>query len=242
MIWENVAENRGGIEKQLRRLGFSLDWSREKFTLDPDIVAIVKQTFKKMYKDGLVYRDYRLVNYCTRDGTSFSDLEVVHEERINPLYYIKYGPLTLATTRPETKFGDTAVAVHPDDKRYKQYIGEEIDIEDVLGKSKIKVIADESVDKTFGTGVVKITPAHDFADFETGKRHNLPMKQVIEFDGKLNHYAGKFEGLYVKQARKAVVEEMQKKGLIEKVDENYVSRIGVCYKCKTVLEPLPREQ
>jgi len=242
MIWKYVKENRGGIENQLRRLGFSLDWSREKFTLDPDIVALVKQTFRKMYEDKLVYRDYRLVNYCTKDGTSFSDLEVVHEERVNPLYYITYGPLTLATTRPETKFGDTAVAVNPDDKRYKRYIGKEIEIEDVLGIAKIKVIADDSVDKNFGTGVVKITPAHDFADFETGKRHNLPLKQVIGFDGKLNHFAGRFEGLYVKQARAAVVEEMQKKGLIEKVDDKYVSRIGLCYKCKTVLEPLPLEQ
>lgn len=242
MIWEYVGQNRGGIQNQLRRLGFSLDWTREKFTLDPDIVNIVVQTFRKMYDDGLVYRDYRLVNYCTRDGTSFSDLEVVHEERNNPLYYIKYGPLTLATTRPETKFGDTAVAINPNDDRYKQYIGQEITIETVLGPAKIKVIADEMVDPTFGTGVVKITPAHDFADFETGRRHNLPMKQVIGFDGKMNHYAGEFAGLYVKQARAAVVEKMKEKGLLVKVDEKYVSRIGVCYKCKTVLEPLPLEQ
>ncbi len=242
MIWDYVQENRGGIEKQLKRLGFSLDWSRSKFTLDPDVVQIVIETFKRMYKDNLVYRDYRLVNYCTRDGTSFSDLEVVHEERSNPLYYIKYGPLVLATTRPETKFGDTAVAVHPEDKRYKKYVAKEIEIETVLGKAKIKVIADESVDPQFGTGVVKITPAHDFNDYETGKRHNLEMRQVIGFDGKMNHYAGKFEGLYIKQARKAIVEEMQEKGLIEKIDPNYVSRIGVCYKCKNVLEPLPLEQ
>ena len=241
-IWKYVEENRGGIQKQLKRLGFSLDWSREKFTLDTDIVALVEKTFRKMYADGLVYRDYRLVNYCTRDGTSFSDLEVVHEERVNPLYYIKYGPLTIATTRPETKFGDTAVAVHPDDARYKKYIGQELEIETVLGKAKITVIADSMVDKAFGTGVVKITPAHDFADFETGKRHHLPMRQVIGFDGKMNHFAGKFAGLSVKQARAAVVEEMQKKGLLEKVDETYVSRVGICYKCKTVLEPLPREQ
>ena len=241
-IWEYVQENRGGIQKQLKRLGFSLDWTREKFTLDPDIVAIVKDTFRKMYNDGLIYRDYRLVNYCTRDGTSFSDLEVVHEERVNPLYYIKYGPLTLATTRPETKFGDTAVAVHPDDKRYQQYVGKEIEIETVLGKAKIQVIADESVDPTFGTGVVKITPAHDFADFETARRHKLAMKQVIGFDGKMNHFAGEFEGLYVKQARAAVIEKMKQLGLLEKVDEHYVSRIGVCYKCKTILEPLPLEQ
>ncbi len=242
MIWDYVQENRGGIEKQLRRLGFSLDWSRSTFTLDPDIVEMVIETFKKMYKDNLVYRDYRLVNYCTRDGTSFSDLEVVHEERTNPLYYIKYGPLVLATTRPETKFGDTAIAVHPRDKRYQQYVGKEIEIETVLGKAKIKVIADEIVDPEFGTGVVKITPAHDFNDYETGKRHNLEMRQVIGFDGKMNHFAGKFEGLYVKQARKAIVEAMQEKGLIEKIDPNYVSRIGICYKCKTVLEPLPLEQ
>lgn len=237
-----VDENRGGIQKQLKRLGFSLDWSREKYTMDPDIIKIVIDTFQKMYADRLVYRDYRLVNYCTRDGTSFSDLEVVHDERKNPLYYIKYGPLVLATTRPETKFGDTAVAVHPDDERYKKYVGTELEIETVLGKAKIKVIADEMVDKDFGTGVVKITPAHDFADFETGKRHHLEMRQVIGFDGKMNHFAGKFAGLYVKQARAAIVAEMQEKGLIEKIDENYVSRVGVCYKCKTVLEPLPLEQ
>ncbi len=242
MIDEYVNEHRGGIENQLRSLGFSLDWSREKYTLDPDIVKLVYKTFKKMHDDGLVYRDYKLVNYCTFDGTSFSDLEVVHEERISPLYYIKYGPLVLATTRPETKFGDTAVAVHPNDNRYKKYVGQELEIETVLGKAKIKVVADESVDPAFGTGVVKITPAHDFNDFETGKRHSLPLKQVIGFDGKMNDKAGKFAGLYIKQARKAVVEAMREKGLIEKIDENYKNRMGLCYKCKNVLEPLPLEQ
>jgi valyl-tRNA synthetase len=242
MIEKYVSENRGGIERQLRRLGFSLDWTREKYTLNPDIVKLVHKTFKKMYDEGLLYRDYKLVNYCTFDGTSFSDLEVVHEERISPLYYIKYGPLVLATTRPETKFGDTAVAVHPDDDRYKKYVGQELEIETVLGKAKIKVIADESVDPKFGTGVVKITPAHDFNDFETGKRHKLSLKQVIGFDGKMNHFAGKFAGLYIKQARRAIVEEMQAKGLIEKIDNNYKNRVGLCYKCKNVLEPLPLEQ
>ncbi|MBI2034504.1 MAG: valine--tRNA ligase [Candidatus Levybacteria bacterium] len=242
MIWEYVEQNRGKIENQLRRLGFSLDWTREKYTLDPDIVKLVYQTFKRMYDEGLVYRDYRLVNYCTRDGTSFSDLEVVHEERQSPLYYIKYGPLVLATTRPETKFGDTGVAVNPSDERYRQYVGKEIEIETVLGKAKIKVVADEAVDPKFGTGVVKVTPAHDFTDFEIGKRHNLQMKQVIGFDGMLNEQSGKFVGLYVKKAREAVVEEMKKKGLIEKIDENYIHRIGLCYKCKTVIEPLPKEQ
>jgi valyl-tRNA synthetase len=242
MIKQYVDENRGGIEKQLRRLGFSLDWNREKYTLDNDIVEVIYDTFKKLFDDGLVYRAKRLVNYCTHDGTSFSDLEVVYEERQNPLYYIKYGPLVLATTRPETKFGDTAVAVNPDDKRYQEYIGKELEIETVLGKAKIKVIADKMVDPEFGTGVVKITPAHDFDDFEVAQRHNLPMVQVIGFDGKMNEKARKFAGLYAKQARKVIVEEMQQKGLIEKIDENYVHRIGLCYKCKNPLEPLPLEQ
>ena len=242
MIWDYVQENRTGMENQLRRLGFSLDWQKKKFTLDEDVVKIVYKTFKNLYDDGFLYRAKRLVNYCTYDGTSFSDLEVVYEERQNPLYYIKYGPLVLATTRPETKFGDTAVAVHPDDKRYQKYIGKEIEIETVLGIAKIKVVADKMVDPAFGTGAVKITPAHDFDDYEVSLRHNLPMVQVIGLDGKMNEKAGKFVGLYAKQARKAVVEEMQTKGLIEKIDENYTHRIGLCYKCKNPIEPLPLEQ
>lgn len=242
MILEFVQNNRPIMEGQLRKLGFSLDWERKKMTIDPEIVKVVYKTFKKLFDDKLAYRAERLVNYCTYDGTSFSDLEVIHEERKSPLYYIKYGPLVLATTRPETKFGDTAVAVNPQDDRYKEYVGKELEIETVLGKAKIKVVADEYVDPEFGTGVVKITPAHDFNDFEVAKRHNLPLKQVIGFDGKMNQHAGEFAGLYVKQARKAVVEKMQKKGLIEKIDENYQNRVGLCYKCKNVLEPLPKEQ
>jgi valyl-tRNA synthetase len=242
MILEFVQANRPVMEGQLRKLGFSLDWSRKKMTIDPEIVEIVYKNFKKLYDEGLVYRAERLVNYCTFDGTSFSDLEVVHEERTSPLYYIKYGPLVLATTRPETKFGDTAVAVNPQDDRYKDLVGQEIEIETVLGKSKIKVVADEMVDMEFGTGAVKITPAHDFNDFEVAKRHNLPLKQVIGFDGKMMEAAGEFAGLYVKQARRAVVEKMQEKGLIEKIDENYKNRVGLCYKCKNILEPLPKEQ
>jgi len=242
MIWDFVQKNRGGMENQLRRLGFSLDWTREKFTLDTDFVKVVYQTFKKMYDGGLIYRAKRLVNYCTKDGTSFSDLEVIHEEKTDPLYYIKYGPLILATVRPETKFGDTAVAVHPKDSRYGKFIGQEIKIETLLGPAKIKVIADGAVDPEFGTGVVKVTPAHDFADFEIGKRHNLEMRQVIDFDGKMNEKTGKFAGLTVLQSRKAVVGELEKKGLIEKVDENYKHNVGLCYKCKTTIEPLPLEQ
>ena len=242
MIWDFVQQNKGNMEGQLKRLGFSLDWSRKKFTLDPDIIKVVYQTFIKLHDDGLVYRGQRLVNYCTKDGTSFSDLEVIYEERSDPLYYIKYGPLTLATTRPETKFGDTAVAVNPKDPRYQKYIGQELEIETVLGKATIKVVADEAVDPEFGTGVVKVTPAHDPTDFEMGERHNLEVRQVIGFDGRLNEKAGRFAGMKVMEARAAIVEEMQKKGLIEKVDENYRHRVGTCYKCGTTIEPLPLEQ
>ncbi len=241
-IFDFVKKNRPVMENQLKRLGFSLDWDRKKFTLDKDIIEIVYDTFKKLYDDGLIYREKRLVNYCTFDGTSFSDLEVIYEEKKDPLFYVKYGPLVLATTRPETRFGDTALAVNPNDKRYQKYIGKEIEIETGFKKTKIKVVADKMVDMDFGTGVVKITPAHDFDDFEVGKRHNLPLIQVINYDGKLNEKTGKFKGLYVKQARKVIVEEMQKKGLIEKIDENYKHRVGLCYKCKKPIEPLPLEQ
>ena len=242
MIWDYVQSNKSNMENQLKKLGFSVDWSREKFTLDPDIIKEVYQTFKKLFDQGLVYRANRLVNYCTRHGTGFSDLEVNYEERTTPLYFIKYGPLTLATVRPETKFGDTAVAVHPGDERYKKYVGQEIEIETVLGKAKLKVIADSAVDPEFGTGVIKVTPAHSAIDFEIGKRHNLEVKQVIGYDGKLNHLAGKFAGMRVKEARVALAKEMQEKGLIERVDENYQNRVGVCYKCGTDIEPLPLEQ
>lgn len=242
MIWDFVMQNKVQMENQLRRLGFALDWSKSKFTLDPDIVKIVYRTFKQLNDKGLVYRATRLVNYCTFCGTSFSDLEVVYKERIDPLYYLKYGPLELATTRPETKFGDTAVAVHPLDKRYQKWIGQEIEAEGLLGKFNISVVADESVDPKFGTGVVKVTPAHDFTDFETGQRHRLEMKQVIGYDGKLNEIAGPYKGLYVNQARKKIVADLQQKGLLIKVKEDYKHRVGTCYKCSRIIEPLPKEQ
>ncbi len=242
MIWDFVQNNKGTMEGQLRKLGFSVDWSRMKFTLDPDIIKVVYKTFKKLFDEGLIYRSQRIVNYCTKHGTSFSDLEVLYEDRTTPLYYIKYGPLTLATVRLETKFGDTAIAVHPDDERYKQYVGKELDIETVLGPAKIKVVADLAVEEKFGTGVVKVTPAHSSVDFEIGQRHNLEIKQVIGFDGRLNEKGGKFSGMRVKEARAAIAKEMQEKGLIEKVDEKYKNRVGVCYKCGTEIEPLPLEQ
>jgi valyl-tRNA synthetase len=242
MIWEFVSQSQGNIQNQVKRLGFALDWSKEKYTMDPKIIKIVYETFKKMFDDGLVYRDKRLVNYCTKCGTGYSDLEVNHVEQNDPLYYMKYGPFVLATVRPETKFGDTAVAVNPKDKRYKKWIGKEIEVEGLIGPFTVTVIGDDAVDPEFGTGVVKVTPAHDFNDFEMGKRHNLAVKQVIGFDGKLNELAGSYAGLRIKAARAKVVEDLTAKGLIDHVDEKYVHSVGTCYRCGTVLEPLPLDQ
>jgi valyl-tRNA synthetase len=241
-IWDFAQANRGNMELQLRRMGFSLDWTRLKFPLDKEIISIVYRTFKKMYDDGLVYRGERLVNYCTKCGTSFSDLEVNHVEKIDPLYYLKYGPFMLATVRPETKFGDTAVAVHPKDKRYASYVGKEIEFEGLNGTVKLQVVADEAVDPEFGTGVVKVTPAHDVTDYEIGKRHDLLLVQVIGFDGKLTAVTGPYAGLRVKAARAKVVEDMQVRGMIDHIDEGYVHTVGVCYRCGTTLEPLPMSQ
>jgi len=256
-IWDFVQNNRGGMENQLRKLGFSLDWSRLKFTMDEDIVKIVHKNFKKLYDDKLVYRANRLVNYCTYDGTSFSDLEVLYEERTSPFYEIKYGPFVIGTVRPETKFRDTALAVNPDDPRYKDEIGKEYEIMGLLGPVKMRIIADPEVDPEFGTGIMKVTPAHDPHDFELGKKYDLPVVPIIGFDGKMDFSwflekkdiepkyrkrAERYHGKYVKQVRSLMREDLEEDGLLVSVNENYTHRIGLCYKCKNVLEPLPLEQ
>jgi valyl-tRNA synthetase len=245
MIWDYVKENSDVAVNQMKRLGASADWSRKKFTLDQDVVDFVLNTFIQLHNDGLIYRGLRLVNFCTKCGTGFSELEVKHVERQAPLYFMKYGPFSLATVRPETKFGDTAVAVNPKDKRYQKYIGKEIEVEGLLGKFKMKVIGDSYVDMKFGTGVVKVTPCHDPNDFEMWQRHKNEMpepKQVIDFSGRMSEGAGKYQGLKVAAARLAVAEDLKKAGLLIKVDENYRHTIGVCYRCSTALEPLPLPQ
>ncbi len=241
-IWDFVAQNRKGFEEQFRKLGGSVAWSRYTFTLDEKVVKRAYASFKKMWEEGLIYRGERLVNYCTFHRTGFADIEVVYEDIETPLYYLKYGPFTLATTRPETKFGDTAVAVHPDDKRYKEYVGKVIEVEGVNGPFTVQVVADDMVDPNFGTGVVKITPAHSFDDWEVAQRHNLPAKRIINHDGTLNHLTGRFEGMTVLEARAAVVKALEEQGLLEKVDKQYKTRIGKCYKCGTVIEPMLMEQ
>lgn len=240
---EFTLKNKKIMENQLRKLGASCDWSREKFTLDEDIVEIVYQTFEQLKKDGLLYRGERIVNWCTRHQTSLSDVEIKYIERTDPLYYIKYGPLELATVRLETKFGDTAVAVNPKDKRYQKYIGKEIEIDTLIAKTKIKVIADAAVDMEFGTGVVKVTPAHDLTDFEIWQRHKSEIpkpKQVIDKYGRLNELTGPYKGLKVLEARRKISEDMTKRGFLDpaKTDHNYKHNVAVCYKCGSVIEPM----
>ncbi|HWZ65668.1 MAG TPA: valine--tRNA ligase [Patescibacteria group bacterium] len=242
MVWDFVAAHRGNMELQLRELGGSLDWGRLTFTLDKKVVDTSYQTFKKMWDEGLIYRGERPVNYCTKHHTGFADIEIEYEDRVTPLYYLKYGPFELATTRPETKFGDTGVAVHPDDERYKQYVGKELTIEGLNGPFKVKVVADDAVDPSFGTGAVKVTPAHDFTDWEISQRHNLPAIRVIDYDGKMTDKAGSFAGLTIQEARTAVAKALKDRGLLVRVDENYKNRVGVCYKCKTVIEPMLLDQ
>ncbi|MDO8505271.1 MAG: valine--tRNA ligase [bacterium] len=241
-------ENKKIMEGQLKKLGFSCDWSRDTFTLDKKIIKTVYATFKRLYDDGLVYRDNRIVNWCTKHQTTLSDLEIKHVERQDPLYYIHYGPITLATVRPETKFGDTALAVHPKDKRYKNLIGKELEIKTLLGPITINVVADEAVDPKFGTGAVKVTPAHDTNDFEIWKRHEGEMrgpKSVIDQYGRMdliqwwpdNERAKKYHGMKIGEARKVISEDMQAEGLIEKIDEGYIHNVATCYKCGSVVEP-----
>jgi valyl-tRNA synthetase len=245
-IWDFVALNRTNFESQLRAMGVSCDWSRYAFTLDEKIVKRAYATFKKMWDEGLIYRGERLVNFCTFHGTGFADIEVEYREEESHLWYIKYpltdgsGSITVATTRPETMLGDTAVAVHPDDERYKQFIGKTVKLP--LTKREIPVIADDFVEKDFGTGAVKITPAHDPNDYEAGKRHDLPFINVINLEGKITHDMPEaYAGLDVLEARKKVVGDLKDQRLLEK-EEDYTHSVGHCYKCGTVIQPLLCDQ
>ncbi len=256
-IWDFVHANRNTMESQLRRLGFSLDWSRNVFTLDPKVVETVYKTFKRLSDDGLVYRGVRLVNYCTKCGTGFSDLEVKYVERNDPLYFLKYGPFTIATARPETKFRDTALAADPKDPRYKKHMGKTFEIMGLLGPIQMTVIPDPEVDPQFGTGIMKVTPAHDPHDFELGQKHHLPVTPIIDFRGRMDFSwflskadvdpkymarAQKYHGLKVAAARALMIEDLKEDGLLLKTDEAYSHRVGTCYKCGTVIEPLPMSQ
>jgi len=240
-VREYVKNSQGTIRKQIRKMGSSCDWTRERYTLDEGLSNAVSDVFIKMYNDGLIYRGGRIVNWCPRCGSTLADDEVEYKDEIGKLYWIKYGPFTLATTRPETKLGDTAVAVHPKDKRYKSMIGKKYKIPGVLGEFEVVVVGDEAVDPEFGSGAVKVTPAHSIADFEIAMRHKVPAKKIINEEGKMMENCGKYAGMTTLECRKAILADMEKMGLLEKV-EDYPHKLSVCYRCGAVIEPQISEQ
>jgi valyl-tRNA synthetase len=239
--WRWKEESGGTIIRQLKRLGASCDWSRERFTMDPGLSRAVREAFVRLWEEGLIYRDDYIVNWCPRCQTVLSDLEVEREERSADFVYIKYGPLTLGTVRPETKLGDTGLAVHPGDPRYAEYVGRELEVPSVEGLVRLRVVADEAVDPDFGTGVIKVTPGHDPVDFEIGRRHQLPVRTIIGFDGRMTAEAGPYAGLDRFECRTRIVEDLTRLGLVERT-EPYRHAVGVCYRCRTVVEPLVSRQ
>jgi len=240
-VWDWKAEYGSIITRQIRRMGASVDWTRERFTMDEQLSRAVREAFVRLYEKGLIYRGPRLVNWCPKDESAISDLEVEHEERQGNLWYVKYPIqdsaefITVATTRPETMLGDTAVAVHPDDERYKHLIGKTA-LLPALNRP-IPIIADESVDREFGTGAVKVTPAHDPNDYEMGMKHNLPFINVMNTDATINENGGHYAGLDRYDARKKIVADLERDGLLAKV-ENHTLSVGTCQRCHTVIEPL----
>ncbi len=242
-ILDFTLENKKNMETQVRLLGASCDWSREKFTLDPDVVLKTQETFKKMYDEKLIYRGERTVNWCPKHETSLSEVETESNEEVSPFYYFKYGPFEIGTVRPETKFGDKYVVMHPKDDRYKKYKhGDKLDLEWINGPIQATIIKDEAVDMKFGTGVMTITPWHSQVDLEIAKRHNLDIEQIINWRGKLLSIAGEFTGMSIKDARPKIVEKLQSKGLVTRIDNEYKNVIKRCYKCNNVIEPQVKKQ
>lgn len=244
-VWNFVQEKRGNMELQLRALGVSASWKHLTFTLDDKVINTVYDTFKKMWDDNLVYRGERIVNYCTKHQTSFADIEVEHKNEKGKLWKIAYptldkiGEIIIATTRPETMLGDVAVAVHPDDERYKKLVGTRI-LLPIVDK-EIPIIADEYVDMSYGTGAVKITPAHDPNDFEIAKRHDLPLESIISPEGKMINVPAQFLGLTPVEARARVLEALEALEL-RRGETEIEHAVGHCYKCGSVIEPMIKEQ
>ncbi|MGH2561977.1 MAG: valine--tRNA ligase [Thermomicrobiales bacterium] len=246
-VWDFMDRYRSRIREQMRILGASCDWSRFTFTMDPGPARAVRKVFKRLYDQGLIYRGKRLISWCPRCMTALSDLEVVHKEVSGYLWHIAYPveastsgeTIVVATTRPETMLGDTAVAVHPEDKRYRHLIGQHLTLP-IIGR-RLVVVADEAVDAAFGSGAVKVTPAHDPNDFEIGKRHDLPAVNVMNLDGTMNEEAGPFAGLTVAEARAAVVSRLDADGVLVK-SEPHTHAVGHCERCGTVVEPIISEQ
>jgi len=242
--WKQKENSQNAITNQLRKLGVSPAWSRERFTMDEGLANGVKKAFKQMYDNGYIVRGNYMINWCTHDG-ALSDIEVEYEDHAGKLYYIKYplsdgsGEIVVATTRPETYFGDSAVMVHPADTRYNHLIGKRIKLP--LIDREVEIIADSHVDMEFGTGFVKVTPAHDPNDYEVGKRHNLEFITIFNERGILNSYCGEFEGLERLEAREAIMSKLQEKGFVEKIEE-HSHQVGHCYRCKNIVEPYISKQ
>ena len=243
--WAWKKEYGGRINRQQRRLGASCDWSRERFTMDEGCNEAVREVFVRLYEKGLIYRGNRIINWCPECQTALSDAEVEYEEQASHLWHIRYPGtdgsegVIVATTRPETMLGDTGVAVNPNDERYTDLVGKKVILP--LVNREIPVVADEYVDMEFGTGAVKMTPAHDPNDFEVGKRHNLEVIRVTNDDGTMNHNAGKFEGMTAMECREAVVKELQELGLMVKI-EDYTHNVGTCYRCHHTVDPVTSTQ
>jgi valyl-tRNA synthetase len=244
-IYDFCIDRADYMRSQEKRLGISADWSREKFTMDPDVLKNALETFLKMHEDGLVYKGKRIINWCPRCASALSDVEVIHKETTGKLYYIKY-PLkdssefiTVATTRPETMLGDSAVAVSPDDERFSALVGKNVSLP--LQDKTIAIIADKRVDKSFGTGAVKITPAHDPLDWEIGKDHKLEEIQIINEEAKITELGGKYSGLPVEEAREKIVADLDSLGLLEKI-EDIEHSVSLCERCKSTIEPLISSQ
>lgn len=241
-IYKFVVENSDTAINQLKRLGMSADWERNTFMLDPHVIETVYDTFEKMHEEGLVYKDYYMVNYSPHHGTTFSNLETEHKETVSPLYFVKYKlkdseeTITVATVRPETIYADVAIAVNPKDKRFKDFVGKTA-INPLNGR-EMEIIADEYVDMEFGTGALKITPGHDFNDYEIGKKHGLETISLLDLEGKMNENAPEVQGMRVFSAREKTIEILIEKGALEKVDEKYTNNLLVDYKDGKPIEPM----
>ena len=242
-IKQYVEESRGTIRSQVRKMGSSCDWSRENYTLNPALERTTYEAFKDMYRDGIIYRGHRIVNWDPVLHTTLSDDEVVWKDQADPFYTFQYGPFQIGTVRPETKFGDKYVVVHPDDKRYKDYKhGDTFECEWINGKITATVIKDEAADPEIGTGAMTITPWHTQVDFDIAERHNLDKEQIIDFDGKLLSVAGEFEGMSIEEARPKIVEKLKDKGLLVSIEENYQHTVATSSRGGAMVEPQVKEQ
>jgi len=242
-IYDFVMENKGTMENDIKALGVSCDWSRNTFTLDPEVVERVQDTFVKMFSEGYIYRGKRCIHWNPKFKTSLSDIETMFEDRVEPFYYFKYGPFVIGTVRPETKFADKYIVVHPDDPRYATYEhGQEFTVEWINGPIKATLLKDEAADMEKGSGAMTITPWHSQVDFELAQKYNLPIEQIIDWDGKLLPIAGEFAGMKIEEARGKIVEKLHAKGLVDHIDEKHAHAVRLCERTSVVVEPQVKEQ